>query len=470
MKILINGKYYQKNEKIDIINPYNQKIIDNVPKCDKSDVEKAIKHGKNSQKILNEWSAYKVSNGLYSAYEDLRKEKKKIAKTITEETGKPIKDSIVEMERSIETLKLSAEEAKRIYGEAIPLDAGLGGKGFFAFTQKLPLGLVVAITPFNYPVNLAIHKVAPAIATKNSIILKPSIKAPISALRLCEIIDNYFPNGVINTITGYGSELGEELTLNPNVDKITFTGSVPVGIMIKNRAGMKKVSLELGGNDPLLVLKDANIEKAVKSATIGSYLYSGQVCMGVKRIIVDNKIADDFLELFVKETKKLKFGDPLDIKTDIGPLIDERAAEIVEKSVDNAIKNGASLVYGGKRKGNFFQPTILDNLNENMDIIVNETFGPISPIIRIDGVDEAIKIANNSDYGLQAGVFTENIADALKCANEIDSGAVFINKQSTFRTDNMPFGGFKLSGVGKEGVKYAVEDMVKTKLIGLNLR
>ncbi|MDR2830697.1 MAG: aldehyde dehydrogenase family protein [Methanobrevibacter sp.] len=470
MKTLINGKYYEKNERIDIVNPFNGQVVDDVPKCNKTDVKVAIKSAKNSQKILNNWSAYKVSNGLYSAYEDLKREKKKIAKTITEETGKPIKDSIMEMERSIETLKLSAEEGKRIYGETIPLDAGLGGKGFFAFTQKLPLGVVVGITPFNYPVNLAIHKIAPAIAAKNATILKPSIKAPISAIRLCEIIDNYFPDGVVNTVTGYGDEVGDELILNPDVNKITFTGSVPVGIMIKSRAGMKRVSLELGGNDPLIILKDTDIKKAVKGAILGSYLYSGQICMGVKRIIVDNEIADDFLDLFVKETKKLKIGDPMDMNTVIGPLIDEVAAEVVERSVNNAIQSGATLVYGGRRDGNFFQPTILDDINEDMDVVINETFGPVSPIIRVNGVDEAIKIANNTEFGLQSGVFTENIHDGLRCANEIEAGSVFINKQSTFRTDNMPFGGFKLSGVGKEGVKYAVEDMVKTKLIGFNLR
>jgi lactaldehyde dehydrogenase len=470
MYILINGKGYEKNEKIDVINPFNGRIVDSVPQCNTDDVRKAIESAKNSQKILNEWSAYKVSNGLYSAYEDLKEEKKRISKTITEETGKPIKDSIMEMERSIETLRLSAEEGKRIHGETVPLDAGLGGKGFFAFTQRLPLGVVVGITPFNYPVNLAVHKIAPAIAAKNATILKPSIKAPISALRLCEIVDNHFPNGVVNTVTGLSSEFGDELTLNDNVDKITFTGSVPIGLMIKNRAGMKKVSLELGGNDPLIVLKDADIEKAVKSAVLGSYLYSGQICMGVKRIIVDDEIADDFLDSFVRETKKLKIGDPMDINTDVGPLIDEKAAKVVEKSVDNATKNGATLLCGGRRDGNFFQPTILDDVNVDMDVVVNETFGPVSPIIRVNGVDEAIKTANNTEFGLQSGVFTENIHDALKCADEIDAGSVFINKQSTFRTDNMPFGGFKLSGVGKEGVKYAVEDMLRTKLIALNLR
>jgi lactaldehyde dehydrogenase len=240
--------------------------------------------------------------------------------------------------------------------------------------------------------------------------------------------------------------------------------------MIKHRAGMKKVSLELGGNDPLIVLKDANIEKAVKGAVAGSYLYSGQVCMGVKRIIIDNEISDEFLDLFVKETKKLKIGDPMKIETDIGPLIDEKSAKIVENRVQSAVKNGANLVYGGKRSGNFFQPTILDDVREDMEVVVNETFGPVSPIIKVNGIDEAIKVANNTKFGLQSGVFTENIHNSLKCANEIETGTVFINKQSTFRTDNMPFGGFKLSGIGKEGVKYAVEDMSKTKLIAINLR
>jgi lactaldehyde dehydrogenase len=330
--------------------------------------------------------------------------------------------------------------------------------------------VVAAITPFNYPVNLAIHKVAPAIAAKNTVILKPSLQAPLAALRLVEIINEEFPEGVINTVTGYGGEIGDELVVNEDIDKVSFTGSVATGLFISNRAGMKKITLELGGNDPLLILKDADIEKAVDAAVLGSYLYSGQVCMAVKRIILDESIANDFIDLFIEKTEKLKIGDPMDSKTDIGPLIDENAAKNVEQSVTQSFKEGAKLLFGGNRNGNFFEPTILDNVGENMAIVKNETFGPVSPIIRVNGVKEAISVANNSDFGLQAGVFTENIRDALKCASEIETGSVFINKQSTFRTDNMPFGGFKLSGIGKEGVKYAVEDMTRTKLIGMNLR
>lgn len=470
MKMLIDGKFEDKKETFNVINPYNNETVDTVPIADRGDVKKSIEAANKAKKEFQDFSSRKISEGLYSAYEELKANQKDLAKTITKETGKPIKDSLGEMARSVDSLKFAAEEAKRIYGETVPLDAGLGGKGFFAFTQKIPLGVVAAITPFNYPVNLSLHKIAPAIAAKNTTILKPSLQAPLAAMMMAEILASEFPDGVVNTVTGYGSEVGDELIVNDNVNKISFTGSVATGLLISSRAGMKKITLELGGNDPLLVLEDADIEKAVNATVLGSYLFSGQVCMAVKRIILDEKIADEFVDFLVKETKKLKIGNPMDSKTDIGPLIDENAAKMVEQSVEEACKNGAMLLTGGNRENAFFEPTVLDNISPDMNIVVNETFGPVSPIIRVNGVDEAISVANNSEFGLQAGVFTESIRNALKCANEIEAGSVFINKQSTFRTDNMPFGGFKLSGMGKEGIKYAVEDMTRTKLIGLNLR
>ncbi|WP_409199783.1 lactaldehyde dehydrogenase [Methanobrevibacter sp. DSM 116169] len=470
MDMLINGEKVSKNEKIQVINPYNNEIVDEVSIANKNDINNAIESANRAKKSLDEMSALKVSNKLYDAYESLRKNKKELAKLITLEVGKPIKESLGEMDRSVETLKLAAEEAKRIYGESIPLDAGINGKGFFAFTKKMPLGVVAAITPFNYPVNLAIHKIAPAIASKNTTILKPASQAPLAALKMAEIIANEFPNGVINSLTGSGSEVGNVLVDSSKVDKISFTGSVAIGHLISARAKMKKITLELGGNDPLIVLDGANIEEAVKGAVTGSFLNAGQVCMGVKRIIVHENVQDEFTNLFIEKSEKLKLGNPLDKSTDIGPLIDENAAICVEESLNNAINDGAELLSGGKRKDTFFEPTIIGNINENMDLIINETFGPVAPIITVRSTDEAIKIANNTNYALQAGVYTENYRDALKCANEIEAGSVFINKQSTFRTDNMPFGGFKDSGVGKEGIKYAVEDMCRTKLIGLNLR
>ena len=470
MDFLINGEKISKNKTENVINPYNGEIVDTIPIADKNDVSLAISSANKAKKVLHDFSSRKISNKLYDALEELKKNKKEIAILITNETGKPIKESLGEMDRSIETLKLASEEAKRIYGETIPLDAGINGKGFFAFTQKIPLGVIAAITPFNYPVNLAIHKIAPAIASKNAAILKPSIQAPLSALKLVEILDNEFPKGTINSITGKGSDVGDLLVKSDKINKISFTGSVNVGKSISANAQMKKVTLELGGNDPLVVLKDADLKEAAKGATIGAFLNAGQVCMGVKRIICHEEILDEFIQVFSKATSKLKIGNPLNKDTDMGPLINEESAIEVENIVNKSIENGAELIIGGKRNNAFYEPTILTNIKEEMDIVINETFGPVAPIIKVNSTDEAIRVANNTNFALQAGVYTNSYKDALKCANEIEAGSVFINKQSTFRTDNMPFGGFKDSGVGKEGIKYAVEDMCKTKLIGFNLR
>ena len=415
-------------------------------------------------------SAFKVSNKLYNACEKLKDNKNDLAELLTKEVGKPINESLVELDRSIETLKLAAEEAKRIYGESVPLDAGLNGKGFFAFTQRVPLGVVAAITPFNYPLNLTIHKIAPAIACKNTVIIKPPTEAPLTVMRFGEILNEEFPDGVVNIVTGYGSEVGNYLVESPNVDKISFTGSITTGLMISQKAGMKKVTLELGGNDPLIVLNDADIDKAVKGVINGAFLNAGQVCMGVKRIIVEDEISNEFSEKLVSETEKLVMGDPLDEKTTLGTLISQKAAVQVEQTVNNAVDLGAKILTGGVRDGAFYQATVIDDVTPDMDLVVRETFGPVAPIIHVKNLDEAIAVANDTEYGLQAGVFTSDYASAMRCAQEIEAGTVFVNKQSTFRTDNMPFGGFKSSGVGKEGIKYAVSEMTKTKLIGLNLR
>ena len=468
MDMLINGKLIEKPEKLEIRNPFNNKVIDTVPQGNPEDVQKALIAANKTKKILNNLSSRKISESLYGIHEELSKNSKSIAKLITLDCGKPIKDSIEEVNRSIQTILFSAEESKRIYGETIPMDACAGGETVIGFTMRLPLGVVAAITPFNYPLNLAIHKVAPAIAAKNSVILKPSMKAPLAALKLAEIMDIYLPDGALNAVTGYGRTIGDEIVTSPIVNKISFTGSVEIGEHISKHAGMKKLTLELGGNDPLIVLEDADIEKAVEAAVSGSYLNAGQVCIGVKRLIIDDKIADEFIQKFVNETQKLVTGDPMDPETDVDPLITKTAAIEVENRVNNAITGGAELLCGGKRNGTVYIPTVLDNVNSNMEIVQYETFGPVSPIIRINGIDEAIKVANNTKYGLQAGIFTNNINNAMKAVKEIEAGAVIVNKQSTYRMDNMPFGGCKMSGLGKEGIKYAVEDMTKIKLVAIN--
>ena len=470
MDMLIDGEYVSDMDYENVINPYDGEVIDKVPISHLNNVDKAIDAANNAKKYLQEMSAFKVSNKLFNVCEKLKLHREDFAELLTKEVGKPINESYVELDRSIETLKLAAEEAKRIYGESVPLDAGLNGKGFFAFTQKLPLGVVAAITPFNYPLNLTIHKIAPAIAAKNTVIIKPPTDAPLTVMKFAELVNEEFPKGVINVITGYGSEVGDALVASAKIDKISFTGSVMTGLMISQRAGMKKVTLELGGNDPLIVLDDANTDAAVKGVINGAYLNAGQVCMGVKRIIVQEGIYEEFKDKLVEETSKIKMGNPMDKKTQLGTLISKKAAVHVEETVNNAVKDGAQILIGGKRNGAFYEATVIDKVTPDMDIVVNETFGPVAPLIKVKSVDEAIKMANATEYGLQSGVFTENYRNALKCANEIEAGTVFVNKQSTFRTDNMPFGGFKNSGCGKEGIKYAVDEMTKTKLIGLNLR
>ena len=470
MDMLINGEHVSDMDSADVINPYNGEVIDTVPISHLNNVDKAIEAANNAKQSLQEMSAFKVSNKLFAVCEKLKDNKEDFAQLLTKEVGKPINESYVELDRSVETLKLAAEEAKRIYGESVPLDAGLNGKGFFAFTQRLPLGVVAAITPFNYPLNLTIHKIAPAIAAKNTVIIKPPTEAPLTVIKFAELVNEEFPPGVINVVTGYGSEVGDALVASDKIDKISFTGSVTTGLMISQRAGMKKVTLELGGNDPLIVLDDADVEAAVKGVINGAYLNAGQVCMGVKRIIVQEGIYEEFKTRLVEETSKIRMGDPSSKDTQLGTLISQKAARQVEETVNNAVKEGGEILIGGKRDGAFYEATVVDNVTADMDLVVHETFGPVAPLIKVKDVDEAINIANATEYGLQSGVFTQNYRNALRCANEIEAGTVFVNKQSTFRTDNMPFGGFKNSGCGKEGIKYAVEEMTKTKLIGLNLR
>ena len=470
MDMLIGGKNISGDDLLEVKNPYNGEVIDTITIAHRQTALLAIDEANNAKESLVEMSAFKVSNKLFNVVDKLKEKREEFAELLTLEVGKPINESLVELDRSIETLKLAAEEAKRIYGESVPLDAGLNGKGFFAFTQRLPLGVVAAITPFNYPLNLTIHKIAPAIACKNTVIVKPPTEAPLTVMKFCHLLNEEFPDGVVNVVTGYGSEIGDYLVCSPEIDKISFTGSVTTGLMISQKAGMKKVTLELGGNDPMVVLNDADIDKAVKGVINGAFLNAGQVCMGVKRIIVENGIADEFAEKLVTATEKLVMGNPLDAKTTLGTLISENASRQVEETVNNAVRDGARILTGAKREGAFYAATVIDDVTSEMDMVVRETFGPVAPIIRVKDVEEAIKVANDTEYGLQAGVFTESYSNAMKCAQEIEAGTVFINKQSTFRTDNMPFGGFKNSGVGKEGIKYAVEEMTKTKLIGLNLR
>ena len=380
MDMLIGGKHMSSDDLENVINPYNNDMIDTIPIAHRQLAQKAIDEANKSKSSLTKLSSFEISNKLFNVVEKLKKNKNEFAELLTLEIGKPINESKVEVNRSIETLKLAAEESKRIYGESVPLDAGLNGEGFFAFTQKLPLGVIVAITPFNYPLNLTIHKIAPAIACKNTVIVKPPTEAPLTIMKFCELLNEEFPNGVINTVTGYGSEIGEYLISSSDVDKISFTGSVTTGLMISQKTGMKKITLELGGNDPLIVLKDANLDKAVEGVVNGAFLNAGQVCMGVKRVIVEEEVCGEFCEKLVIETKKLKKGNPLDKTTSIGTLINEKSAIQIENAVETACESGAKVLTGAKREGAFYSPTVLDNVTPDMDLVKHEIFGPLAPI------------------------------------------------------------------------------------------
>ncbi|MGB9837499.1 lactaldehyde dehydrogenase [Methanothermobacter sp.] len=470
MDMIIDGEYVGGDNRFSVRNPFNGREVDTVPIAGRDDVLRALEAAHRAKGAMSDLSARRISENLHDVADELRAEMDEFARLITLESGKPIRFSRDEVKRSVETARLCAEEAGRLYGESIPMDAGIGGKGLIGFTVRIPLGVVAAITPFNYPLNLAIHKVGPALAAGNTTVLKPSLEAPLSALRLCEILNEHFPQGAVNALTGRGREVGDVIIDSPLVDKITFTGSVEVGRYISRRASMKKVTLELGGNDPLIVMDDADVDSAVEAAVRGSYLYSGQVCIAVKRMVVHEDVADEFADKLVDKTRRLRAGDPLDPKTDIGPLINEEAAIEVERRIEGAVDDGAQLLHGGSRSGNFVEPTVLDHVRPEMEVVSEETFGPVSPIIRFSDADEAVGIANGTCYALQAGVFTENIRTALKMASEIEAGTVLVNKQSTFRVDHMPFGGFRCSGMGKEGVKYAIEDMTRTKLVVLNSR
>ncbi len=465
MKMLINGELKDKKAKIEVINPFNNEIVDNVPLGDVEDVKEAVSAANQARKLMREMSSRKLSRILTDVHQELKENMEDLARLITLETGKTIRDSRVEMQRSLETLQLSAEECKRVYGETIPMDAAITGKSVFGFTMKIPLGVVAAITPFNYPVNLAIHKLAPALAAKNTVVFKPSLTAPLAAMKLAQIMAHQLPKGAVNCVTGMSSTIGDELVTSPLINKISFTGSVPTGLSIAKKSGLKRLTLELGGNDPLVVLDDADLDAAVTATVAGSYLNAGQVCIAVKRIIVQENVADDFVAELVHLTKKIKVGDPLDPKTDMGPLIGEQAAITVQNKVEDAIKEGAQLLCGGERNKAFYQPTVLDEVQPDMQVVRDETFGPVSPVIRVKTEKEAYQMANYTKYGLQAGVFTQDINRAKQAVKNIEAGSVLVNKQPTFRTDNMPFGGFKMSGMGKEGVKYALEDMARTKMV-----
>jgi glyceraldehyde-3-phosphate dehydrogenase (NADP+) len=397
----------------------------------------------------------------------IKDEKEDFARLITAEVGKPIQWSRVEADRAVLTFQLAAEEARRISGEAIPLDLNVNTKGRFGVVRRFPLGVILCITPFNYPLNLAAHKIAPAMAAGNAFILKPPPQAPLTSLKLGEVIAaSGFPLDAFSVLP-CSNAVAETLVTDERIKMLSFTGSNTVGWQLKSKAGKKKVVLELGGNAGVIVDKSANLEDAVRKNALGSFLYAGQVCIKVQRIYVHDSIYTAYREKFVQAAKSLKAGDPNDTEVHVGPLIDEAAVERVSQWVSEAQKLGATVLAGGKREGNVYLPTVLENVPNTANVYCREVFGPVVTLHNFRSFEEAVTGVNDTIFGLQAGIFSNDYDHILYAYNNINAGAVIVNDNPTFRVDNMPYGGIKDSGFGREGVKYSIEEMTEPKLLVL---
>jgi glyceraldehyde-3-phosphate dehydrogenase (NADP+) len=470
MKMHVGTGWIEKPEVIKVINPYDGSVVDTVPKSDLKDVETAIATAQRGSKIMAQMTGYERYRLLHRAAELMEERAEDFARTITLEEGKILAEARLEAGRTAEILNLSAEEAKRLYGETIPLDGGPGVKGKFGFTVRIPCGVVLAITPFNFPLHLVCHKVGPALAAGNSVIVKPATDTPLSALKLVELLlEVGFPEEAVQCLTGAGGEIGNALCTDPRVRKITFTGSRDVGEHICKSAGLKKVTMELGSNSPLIVMPDADLDKVAAITAATGYSNAGQVCISAQRVMVNDKIYDDFLEALRLKVAAITTGNPLEEDIKMGPMVRERDAMRVQEWVQDCVKHGGRLLVGGERQGTILVPTLVADVKPDMRIFRDEVFGPVVGTTRFDNIHAAIEYANNTNYGLSAAIFTQNLDWAMKFVQGVESGNIHVNWGPQWRTDLMPYGGLKESGMGKEGPRYAVEEMTETKMVVMHL-
>lgn len=392
-----------------------------------------------------------------------------LALTMAYEAGKPLRDALAEAERAADTFTWAAEEAKRIHGEMVPLEATPGSENRLAFTIRVPVGVVCAITPFNFPINMVAHKIAPALAAGNAVVLKPASYTPIVAAKLCAILtDAGLPPGWLNLLVGSGNSVGSALLNDERIGFYTFTGSVPVGETLKRTIGLRRCTLELGSNAAVIVHADANIANAATQCALKGFSYAGQVCLSVQRILVQRSVAEEFIAKLVDVARSLKIGDPKQITTDIGPMISEGEARRAETWIEEAVASGASLLTGGQRQGAYLTPAVLADVQPHMRVVCQETFAPVVTVQTYETLDEALRIANDSAFGLQAGVFTGSLAVAMAAGRGLRVGGVMINDTSFYRAGQMPYGGVKHSGMGREGPRYAIEEMTELRLVVLN--
>jgi len=474
--MLIDGNWTEGDERTDVIHPHDGTLVGSVPLANAGQVRDAIAAAAAAYEVST-LSAYERYDVLYAAAGRLEERADEVARMITSEQGKPIGEARTEVDRAVQTLRLSGEEAKRMFGEYVPMDAQKGFARDHCFTQREPLGVVAAITPFNFPLNLMVHKVGPALAAGNAVVGKPATNTPLSSIALFECLqaaveNSDAPDGLVNVVTGDGATVGDEILAHEAVEAISFTGSTDVGKYLAENSGMKEITLELGGNDPTIVWDDTDIEAAAAQVVGGACSNAGQVCNSVERVLVSERVEDELVDALVDAAESLLIGDPFDEETDVAAMVDDDQFESVVELYEATVEAGATVEcggnYGGDRGDRVFEPTVLSGVTPEMPAAREETFGPLVPVISVDDFDEALAEANNTNYGLEAGIFTQDIDRAKRAADEIDAGGVNVNTVSGFRTDHMPYGGFKDSGVGKEGIKYAVEHFSREKLVGFH--
>lgn len=459
------GKRIKKEKKVSVKSPFDQKIHATLGQTEILDIEKAVETAHAGFKILKHMPAGKRAAILDRAAHIIAEQKEDFARTISLESGKTINEARGEVNRAVNTMKLSSAAALELTGRTIRFDHD-GQSDKIGFFTRVPLGIVCAITPFNFPLNLSCHKIGPAIAAGNAVIHKPATKTPVSGIKLGEaLIAAGLPPEALSVLVGPGNEVGLPIVGHPGIRKISFTGSLEVGKLIMQNCGMKRVTMELGSNSAVVVFKDAPLGHVAKKIRRGGYTLAGQVCISVQRVYVEKEIADDFVRELSLEVGQISYGDPLKEGTEMGPMIDDAALHKAETFCEDAKKHSGIIILGGKRDHSFFLPTIIINTSEDALIIQEEAFAPIVVVNTFETVEEVIDKVNGTQYGLQAGVFTKDISSAMTCARGIDAGGVLINEIPTYRVDNMPYGGTKGSGIGREGPQFAIKEMTEEKLI-----
>lgn len=473
-KNLVNGKWVssESNNFIDIKSPIDNSLVGRVPAMTKDEADFIIKSAKEAQKEWENVTLNERAEILYKAADLLVEYSEEIAELMIREIAKDRKSSISEVVRTADFIRFTADTAKNMSGESIPGDTFPGYKrNKISVVNRVALGVVLAISPFNYPVNLAASKIAPAIIAGNSVVLKPATQGSLCGIYLARIFEAAgVPKGVINTITGKGSEIGDYITTHKGIDFINFTGSSAIGERISKITTMVPLLMELGGKDAAIILKDADLELAASNIIAGAYSYSGQRCTAVKRVLVEEEVADALVEKLKEKVAKLKVVNPLEEQGEVVPLINNKSADFVCELIEDAKEKGAELLFGGKREGNIIYPTLFDKVTEDMRLAWEEPFGPVLPIMRVKDRDEAIRISNESEYGLQGAVFTENIDNAFYVADKLEVGTVQINNKTERGPDHFPFLGVKSSGIGTQGIRYSIEAMTRLKGTVINLR